>query len=497
MDLTRSAVGVLAASAAIVATTVMAKATFFHDGNKSSIPGFLVDEKYCAIVKVLRDHLDALSGDSLVKITRQLEFWVKEGLDENDLVDLTNRLCHAASWQSRMGSFQVPKVRFGRTEIQMPIVTCGSMRFQHTWMPDFLPLTINKKKVVKTPSQVNLQEVVRQCLKMGINHFETARMYGTSEFQLMTALSSMIETGEIKRSDFILQTKLPVREAAEWKRAFEQSWSIFEPLGYIDLLSFWCVGKDEQVNMLLDEGEENIMDITLEWKKQGKIKHIGFSTHSSAENIMRMIESNKFDYVNLHYHYFGSYHAEGTPDAQGRQGNYACVKRALELDMGVFNISPIDKGGRLYQPSSEVVRTIGTGMTPIAFANLFSWLKAGMHTVSVGFARPEDLTETLEAVELFTQKDKTLPVLNGVIDRLDRHAKKKLGEAWFEKGLLGVPSFLQKECSGIGVGHTLWCYNMLHAFGMYDVARVRYKNLMSEGKKWKKNKSYAENMKAL
>jgi len=215
MDPTKSTVGVLAATAAVAATTVIAKRTLFGRGSKAtlelSIPPFLRDEKYAAVVQVLRDNVDALSGDSLVKITRQLEFWVKEeGIGEDDLVKLTERLCYAASWQKRMESFQVPKVRFGRTEIQMPIVTCGSMRFQHTWMPDFVPIAINKKKVVETPSQVNLEDVVRQCLKMGINHFETARMYGTSEIQLMAAFQRMIDSGEIKRSDFIIQTKLPV-----------------------------------------------------------------------------------------------------------------------------------------------------------------------------------------------------------------------------------------------------------------------------------------------
>ena len=503
MELSRSAVGVLAAStavAAVAATTAMTVATVFggrHNGDKSSIPAFLLEEKYAVVVQVLREHSDALSGDSLVKITRQLAFWVEEGLALENLLNLTRRLCHAASWQSRIGSFQVPKVRFGRTELQMPIVTCGSMRFQHTWMPDFVPIAINKKKVLKTPSQVNLQEVVRQCLKMGINHFETARLYGTSELQLTTALLAMVESGEIKRSDFILQTKLPIRPKADWIKAFEQSWEYFERLGYIDLLTFWCVSKDEAVEEALNEGEDNIMEVAREWKKQGKIKHIGFSTHGCAENIMRMIESNKFDYVNLHYHYFGSYHAEGTPDTRGGQGNLACVRRAQELDMGVFNISPIDKGGRLYQPSSQVARIIGPDMTPIAFANLFSWLTAGMHTVSVGFARPEDLTETLEAAVLFTQKDQILPLLNSAIDRLNTHAKNKLGEAWLHKGLLNVPSPMQRECNGIGLGHVLWCYNILNAFGMYDVAKCRYKNLVSEGKKWKKKKSYAENMKSM
>ena len=71
-----------------------------------------------------------------------------------------------------------------------------------------------------------------------------------------------------------------------------------------------------------------------------------------------MIESNKFEYIILHYYFFGSYHTEGTSDRKEGYGNLACVKRVLELDMGVFNISPIDKGGQLYQPSANTARLI-------------------------------------------------------------------------------------------------------------------------------------------
>ena len=94
---------------------------------------------------------------------------------------------------------------------------------------------------------------------------------------------------------------------------------------------------------MLSDADDGLYNFLLELQKAGTIKHIGFSTHGSAANIMRMINSNKFAYVNLHKHFFGDYHAAGTPDTLGGQGNAACVKRALELDMGVFGISPFDK----------------------------------------------------------------------------------------------------------------------------------------------------------
>lgn len=92
-----------------------------------------------------------------------------------------------------------------------------------------------------------------------------------------------------------------------------------------------------------------------------------------ASIIYKLVDSGRFDYINVHKHFFGDYHAAGTPDGLGErfckeclelanelthpsklktcspptaggQGNAAAVKRALELDMGVFGISPFDKG---------------------------------------------------------------------------------------------------------------------------------------------------------
>jgi len=474
----------------IVRSKIMSKSASWNP------PEFLTTGKSEKIIRLLADSIDNLSDDSLVKIGRQLEFWSKEPLSEEEMVDLTQRLIQAATWRTRNHSFQVPKVRYGRTELQMPVITCGTMRFQHTWAPDFLPVTISKKKVLKTPSQANLVDIVRQCLKLGINHFETARFYGTSEIQLTDALAKLVESGEFKRSDFILQTKLPASlDQKSFKKLFNQSWNHFEKLGYIDLLSFWCVDKHEKADWILSDEEEGIMAAALQWKKEGKIKHIGFSTHASADVIMRLIVSNKFDFVNLHYHFFGSYHAEGTPDTQGGHGNLACVQKALELDMGVFCISPVDKGGRLYQPSSTVARLVGPKLTPISFAALHVLETAGMHTMSVGFARPEDLDEILAAVDLFTRIKENKTLLASAEFRLNKHAEEKLGKDWMEKGMLNIPSCFEESTNGIALGHILWCHNMLHAHGMYETARQRYTKL--EETAWNTRKSFEENAKKM
>eukprot|EP00578_Thalassiosira_sp_NH16_P014463 CAMPEP_0181117214 /NCGR_PEP_ID=MMETSP1071-20121207/22386_1 /TAXON_ID=35127 /ORGANISM="Thalassiosira sp., Strain NH16" /LENGTH=617 /DNA_ID=CAMNT_0023201553 /DNA_START=47 /DNA_END=1900 /DNA_ORIENTATION=+ len=469
-------------------------------------PSFLSSGLGPKVAAILEKHADKIHDDSFLKIVRQLEFWhADQNLPEEELLALAERLANIASWREDLDDesipeekkFQIPKVRFGKTELQMPIITCGGMRIQETWIPDNVPLLAsNKSKVVKSKSQANLKDVIRSCLKLGLIHFETARMYGSSEVQFVDALTSLMEEGTVRREDFVFQTKLMIGSGsrAQFEKEWEASWSNVGKLGYVDLFAFHLLSNESQIDNILDDADDGIFDFVLNLQKEGKIKHIGFSTHGPAENIMRLISSNKFSYVNLHHHFFGDYHAAGTPDTLGGQGNAACVKRALELDMGVFDISPFDKGGKLYRPSAAVAAAIGPGMSPIAFAALHAWKTEGMHTVSVGLARSSDLDEVIEAARIYSMDDdKAGALVKAAQDRLEDLARERLGKEWFEKGLLNVPSFYERPADGIAIGHMLWLHNCLKAYGMHEFAKDRYKNI--ESAKWNRSKSYEENVK--
>ena len=89
--------------------------------------------------------------------------------------------------------------RFGRTELQMPVFSCGGMRYQYQWQDtteDKIPLN----------NQRNLEETIEQALQLGINHIETARGYGTSEMQLGKILP------QFDREKLIIQTKVSPKE---------------------------------------------------------------------------------------------------------------------------------------------------------------------------------------------------------------------------------------------------------------------------------------------
>jgi hypothetical protein len=277
-----------------------------------SLPSLLSDAAIFAAVKeaFTKKNLELISDEALVKIFRQLEFWYKDGGLHNDppaMKELARGLIEQSTWYlplitkqsstSEISSLKVPTVRFGKTNLNMPIVTCGGMRLQNTWMPDFIPiLRPSRKTVLGSFPQQNIKRCIRSCLALGINHFETARFYGTSEYQMVEALYELIQEGDVKREDFILQTKIPATNEKKFRKFWKQSWdNIGEKLGYIDLFSLHAVAE---VNADLLTS----LDICEELKREGKICHIGFSTHGTSEQIMALINTERVSFITFGGH---------------------------------------------------------------------------------------------------------------------------------------------------------------------------------------------------
>lgn len=285
----------------------------------------------------------ATDNDRLVKIGRNIQSLVdmKEEISLEAGLNLILEEC-----QHLMETdIKVPKVRFGKTELEMPIVTIGCMRFQQQW-----GRKIDCMDQVYSDCQENLVEILRRAiLKYGINHIETAWGYGSSQLQLGVALKQMMLNGEIKREDLIIQTKVGPREDVKAFR--EMMEECFERLQVdcIDMFAFHGLNGSWQWDWMFG-GEDNCWNVIQEYKAAGKIRHIGFSTHGPADLIHKFIATEKFDYVNIHHHFCGSYTASG--DGAHMLGNAPNVRLAKKLDMG-GKLAGIDSFGHFRKKCHE------------------------------------------------------------------------------------------------------------------------------------------------
>jgi uncharacterized protein len=340
--------------------------------------------------------------------------------------------------------------RFGRTELQMPVFSCGGMRYQYQWQD--LPLS----KVPKA-NQQNLEATILRSLELGINHIETARGYGSSEMQLGQILPT------IPREKFILQTKVsPKPNPLEFRRQFEQSFQ-FLGVEYVDLLGIHGINNEETLNHAIRPG--GCLDEARKLQKAGKVRFIGFSTHGSTEIIIKAINTGEFDYVNLHWYYIN-------------QENWSAITAATKQDLGVFIISPSDKGGKLYNPPQKLV-DLCQPLSPMVFNDLFCLSHPQVHTLSVGAAKPTDFDEHLQVLPLLDKADEILPP---IIERLENTAIATLGETWFKTWREGLPSY-QETPGNINIPVILWLRNLALAYDMLEYGQGRY-NLLENGGHW-------------
>ncbi|WP_310488725.1 aldo/keto reductase [Chamaesiphon sp. VAR_69_metabat_338] len=340
--------------------------------------------------------------------------------------------------------------RFGRTELQMPVFSCGGMRYQHKWQD--IPLA-----EVPAENQRNLEATIERSLAVGINHIETARFYGSSEVQLGQILP------KLNRQDFIFQTKVaPVADPQEFRKTFELCLSRLN-LEYVDLLGIHGINNEELADQTLRAG--GCWEVAKQLQAEGKVRFIGFSTHGSTDTIVRTIETNKFDYVNLHWYYIN-------------QTNWPAIEAATRHDMGVFIISPTNKGGLLNQPSAKLVE-LCQPLSPIVFNNLFCLSHPQVHTLSIGAATPSDFDEHLQTLPLL---DRAAELLPPIIDRLERAAASKLGTEWVRTWKEGLPA--PSDTPGnINIHTILWLRNLAIAYDMVEYGQMRY-NLLENGGHW-------------
>jgi predicted aldo/keto reductase-like oxidoreductase len=358
----------------------------------------------------------------------------------------------------------------------MPIATLGCMRFQQTWGTE-----IENMDKIKSEVQQNMKDIFKYSIsKLGMNHIETAQMYGTSQLQIGALLQELYEEGVTTREELIIQTKVNPTNAKDFRATLDNTYKLLQ-VDYLDMLSFHGLNYDSHYDLIFNnpnEGEENLIDIVKEYQKEGKIRHIGFSTHAQPELIRKCIETDAFAYVNLHYHYFGSYTASGGGQYGGNLENIRLMK---EKDMGIFVISAYDKGGRLYAPSKKLRSLTLPELEPILFGSLWLWAhqdideeNCHIHTFTVGAARPSDLDEPAVAAYLFrTRKDEMLEKVKTVTKKLDDARIKAVGEDWVKSWFEGVPNCSTEDDSYM-LGQIVSLYNMIQAWGLLDYAKDRY-----------------------
>jgi len=332
----------------------------------------------------------------------------------------------------------------------MPVLSCGGMRYQYKWS-DVPPADIPAE------NQANLEATIHRAVELGINHIETARGYGSSEMQLGNVLP------KLPRKQILVQTKVaPYADPEEFLATFERSMKYLR-LDYVDLLALHGVNHAQFLEWALKPN--GCVHAARKLQRDGRIRFLGFSTHATTDVILQAIASDEFDYVNLHWYFVNDL-------------NWPAIQAARQRDMGVFIISPNDKGGKLYAPPAKLVKLCAP-LTPMQFNDLYCLGRPEVHTLSCGAARPADFDEHVKALDHY---DHIQEVVAPIEQRLRNEMERLLGKDWCEGWFEGLPEYMDVP------GHVnikeivrLWTY--AKALDLVDWGKMRY-NLLGQADHW-------------
>ena len=246
---------------------------------------------------------------------------------------------------------------------------------------------------VKENKEIDVAEterIIDRAVEAGINYFDTAYPYheGKSEIVVGNILS------KYPRESFYLATKYPGHQVLDdYNPApiFEEQ---LKKCG-VDYFDFYLLHNvnESSLPVYLDR-DLGIIDYFLEQKKLGRIKHLGFSTHGSPENMREFLAvvGDKMEFCQIQLNYL---------DWSLQRAEEKC-KILAEYDIPVWVMEPV-RGGRLVNklPEWAKERLINLRPDESTASWCFRWLMQtpGVKMILSGMSTMEQLEDNIGTFE--------------------------------------------------------------------------------------------------
>lgn len=229
-------------------------------------------------------------------------------------------------------------------------------------------------------------------INAGFKYFDTAYGYidGKSEKAIKTVL-----TDRYPRESFILATKLPAWAGAKTKQEAEQMfYTSLErtAAGYFDFYLLHNLGESRSKAF----DDFGIWDFVQKLKKEGLVKHVGFSMHDKADKLEQILKAHpEMEFVQLQINYTDW----DNPSIESRK----CYEVARKYNKPIIIMEPV-KGGNLANPPQNILdifKKADPKASPSSWAIRFAASLQGVVTVLSGMSNIEQMQDNLSYMKDF------------------------------------------------------------------------------------------------
>lgn len=293
-------------------------------------------------------------------------------------------------------------------------------------------------------------------LDQGFTYFDTAYPYHNekSEEAVKRCLVNRYD-----RKAFLLATKMPVwlaKETADYAKIFETQLSRCG----VDYFDFYLLHAMNQ-ERLADVEEKGGFEFVKRMKAEGKIRHIGFSFHDTAEVLDNLLSRHpEMEFVQLQINYY-DWESE---NVQSRK----CYETAVRHGVPVIVMEPV-KGGTLANMAGEPANLLRALDEKASFASFAIRYAASLENVIVVLsgmsneAQLEDNTSYMRDFKPLSKEEQQ--AIRKVVEELEKLPTIACTQCRY--CVEGCPKHIQ-------IPEVFRAYNSVVQFGLSDLAKGSY-----------------------
>jgi predicted aldo/keto reductase-like oxidoreductase len=227
--------------------------------------------------------------------------------------------------------------------------------------------------------------IIRHGIDLGINYIDTAWPYHLGDSERI--VGQALQNGYRERVHLVTKLFMPlVRETEAFDRYLNAQLEKLQT-EYLDIYLFHALnaGAFEKVKRL------GLIEKMEEAKRQGRIRHIGFSFHDTFPVFKEIVDYYDWDMAQIQYNYMDT----------GIQATSDGLAYGHSKGIAMVIMEPL-KGGRLANPPAEALDLMhanGNGRKPVDWALQFLWNRPEVSVVLSGMGSQQMVDENCASAD--------------------------------------------------------------------------------------------------